>query len=315
MGEHPLASWLEAAANDEANGDIGGPGALGRAGPGEEGARHGASWPRTRAGQMATPTSPPAPEGGAGGAAACSRSFRFLAVAALPWLVVGLLLWERTSSGGTAQVAGPALPASTAEGWVVGTPADLPTAFGARAALAVREAATTGSATASPSYVDLALPESAVSLGDITVVRVLALVLSGDDGRWSAQRLQRYAVPMRLVGGEGVVVDRPWALAEPSPGRDGPGWETKDTDTEPFATALADAGYSEVEGLSIAQAEGLPDIVRADFRATAPGDVSARRHAVWLHDLPQPTVVAARSRSVGAVPSALVDEPPNGASR
>lgn len=186
MGQHPLSEWLDAGDHRP-----------------EHGVEDGPS---------------PAPR----------RRWRVVALAALPWAVLGgVLVGAGGTSAGQADEAGDVedarpdepgsdpsdpdaatLPGEAALAEVTAHRSDPPVEVAAAGAVAVREHINASAAT-DRRYADLVLPEGGESTGSTWVVRVVAVVLEGDEEAWRDSSLQRFAVP---VDGHGRILDTPWRL-------------------------------------------------------------------------------------------------------
>lgn len=305
MTDNPLADWLRARqaalggaeetarAEDAATtGDAGSPGwSDGPASAEAPGGPDAVCWDR------------PPREGGSH----TPRRRRLLVIAALPWTVAALLGGVALVTGGIEpgevaaddqDAADP--PAPGAEGQPSPHAGPVDTTLGAAAAVAVRLAVTTaGDAPAEQErrYVDLAVAESVSWIGDLALVTIRAVVMEGPPDRWRSARPARFAVPLRLIDGDAVVLDEPWALPVPEHPVTDPGWTAAATDPDPVADAAAAAGYADAEVMAVDAHPDRPALLRARIRARAPAEHLPRTHQLWLHADPEPAVLGLEPRS------------------
>lgn len=234
-----------------------------------------------------------------------------LAFAVLPWLVVAGLAWERAPVNQPVPAPVPPSPRETAGVDAMAPPparsvplAEQPTALvsldpalGAAAALTVQDVLTgSDEATGRRRYVDLALPESVIWVGDVAIVQVAAVVLEGAPGRWDAPRHARYAVPLRAGSTGHRVLGPPWALADapdiaPEPANFVPFHDQ--VVAEAVGRTLTEAGYSDAHVSQLGRDPSIPGVLQAEITAIAPGEASAREHALWLRDDEMPTLLGA----------------------
>lgn len=163
----------------------------------------------------------------------------------------------------------------------------------AAALLAVREQVTV--AHDGQRYVDAVHVEDIERHGEVVIIRVVALVLLAEDGVWSEETLERYAVP---VSAGGATLAPPWPVPDPALQRDGPVWghRAEGVEVSAVADALADAGVV-VEGeLEIAVSPDLPGVLRVSGDAGGAGEV-------WLEATPPYRLLGAPSAPTrGTVP-------------
>lgn len=293
MTDNPLAEWLRARERDHRqetpDGTDGSPSEEAREGAFATGARP--------PGPIEPPPAPwddlPAEE-----PARPRRRWMLFTVALVPWVTTGVLV----ASLGTGDGGVPPRGADTAaeERGAPGethTASAVPSAQAAAAVLAVRTAAVASPVTDSGEevplprrYIDLAVAEGVTPLGGTTVVTVAATVLEGTAEEWRRARPARFGVAVRDTGDGAVAVGDPWPLPSPAPAEE-PSWEEVESDTEPFEAALVAAGYDRLHGVELFRSETVPEVVRVDCRAVAPGDEAERRHAVWVADEPTPVVL------------------------
>jgi hypothetical protein len=232
------------------------------------------------------------------GAAAPRRRLLF-ALAAVPWVAVAILVVALTRPGAAPGVVAPAHEAASPEWAPAPTSPDVPPAAvdapppsgprapqspqeaqGASAVLHVRAAASTGAGADPVRYVDTAVVERVEHHGEVAVVTVLAMVLEGSAERWTSAVPRRYAVA--LLGGRPLA--DPWALPSPELAHEAVSWDPLD-DTELAAVALealATAGYDVPAPPALAGSSELPDLLRATFDGTAPGERAPAGHTVLL---------------------------------
>ncbi|MFO8075885.1 MAG: hypothetical protein R6T85_07180 [Egibacteraceae bacterium] len=160
--------------------------------------------------------------------------------------------------------------------------ATVPPAAGAGAVVAVREAATASAGDEARRYVDLAVAEAAEAHGDVTVVRVLAVVLEGDARAWTDAAIERYAV---AVAPDGRALSAPWRVPDPPAAGDEPAWHPVDDDEALAAArdALERHGAEPGGDLAVDRAEAAPGLLRATWRDAE----------VWLADADPPRVLGA----------------------
>lgn len=236
------------------------------------------------------------------------RRARLLLLAALPWAVLGGVL-VGARDGGPADGGAGTSPAQAGEAGATddgdatdddaGAPAhddlragsaddeaatgtQVPAAAGAGAVVAVREAATTSAEEEARRYVDLAVAEAAEAHGAVTVVRVLAVVLEGDERAWTDAAVERYAV---AVAPDGSALSTPWRVPDP-PGADSePAWERVEDDTALAAArgALEHQGAEPGEDLALERADDAPGLLRATWGGAE----------MWLADADPPRVLGA----------------------
>ncbi len=231
------------------------------------------------------------------------------AFAVLPWLVVAGLAWQRAPVNHSvpapvrppprdtvdvdAAASSPARPRSLAE--QPAAQGSLDPALGAAAALTVQDALTgSDEVTGRRRYVDLALPESVIWVGDVAIVQVAAVVLDGTPEGWEPPRHARYAVPLRAGPAGPRVLGPPWALAGVPdltlatahfvPLHD-------QVVAEAVGRALTEAGYSDARVRQLGRDPSIPGVLQAEITAIAPGEASAREHALWLRDDEVPTLL------------------------
>lgn len=273
MAGHPLADWLDASdgeLDDDQDGEE-----QGRASAGILGARQ-----RPRRPRLAL----------------------LAAAAAALWAAVALALLlggedEDEDPGGlapTTETAGdPSEPHAAVSG-ASATGGGVPADEAAAAVIGARlEVARLAEGTGRSRYVDAAVAEGAERVGDLVVVRVLAVVLEGEDGTWTSERVERFAVPLRAdVSGEPALAGAPWPLPAPAGDRaEGPTWADSDEPAPGVAEALEAAGFQGVADLGTAGADDAP-LLRATFTA----DLPPGRHEVWLTDDQDTRVLGLRAR-------------------
>jgi hypothetical protein len=235
----------------------------------------------------ATPPDPWADDDDRDRAAPVSRRRLLFALAAVPWVAVAVLVVALTGPVAAPGVVTPAHEAASVPAAVDAPPPPAPPApqspqdaQGASAVLHVRAAVSTGAGADPVRYVDTAVVEREEHLGEVAVVTVLAMVLEGSAERWTAAAPRRYAVA--LLGGRPLA--EPWALPSPELEHEAVAWDPQD-DTQlagEARAALAAAGYDVPAPPALAGAPGLPDLLRATFDGTAPGEPAPAGHTVLL---------------------------------
>lgn len=239
------------------------------------------------------------------------RSRRLLLLAGIPWLLVLLLLVPivRDASEGTERAdarAGPAAsatpslePADAVGAAVPGAAggsdptatqdqAEGATAAAAAAELAVRTGWTTASVPAPGArYVEDARTVSVRPAGTTLVVRVAALVLTGDDDGWLPPTTRLLDVV--IAGSPPAVIGGPWPVATPPPP---PAREAPER-VEEVAQALAAAGF-DVELATVAELEGT-GLLRASVEGRGPDGESTERFDVMLIDADPVVVVGTQA--------------------
>ncbi|MGH8934576.1 MAG: hypothetical protein ACRDZO_29085 [Egibacteraceae bacterium] len=232
----------------------------------------------------------------------------------LPWLVVAGLAWERAPVNQPVPAPVPPPPRDTVDVDAGAPPparsvplaeqpaapasqASLDPALGAAAALTVQDVLTgSDGENGLQRYVDLALPEAVIWVGDVAIVQVAAVVLEGVPGRWDAPRHARYAVPLRAGPMGPRVLGPPWALAG------APDITPESAHFVPFhdqvvaeavGRALTEVGYSDAHVHQLGRDPSIPGVLQAEITAIAPGEASAREHALWLRDDETPTLFGA----------------------
>lgn len=231
------------------------------------------------------------------------RRFALLAAAAAAlWVAVALALLlggedEDGDPGGlaaTTEAAGDSPEPHAAVSGDSATGEGVPADEAAAAVIGARlEVARLAEGTGRSRYVDVAVAEGAERVGDLVVVNVLAVVLEGEDGTWTSERVERFAVPLRAeASGEPALAGAPWPLPAPAGDRaEGPTWTDSDESAPGVAEALEAAGFQGVADLGTARADDAP-LVRAIFSA----DLPPGRHEVWLTDDQDMRVLGLRAR-------------------
>ena len=225
-------------------------------------------------------------------------------LAALPWLVVAVLLLARGGQAPTQGAVGsqPLHEAGSHSTSEAGDshPAEILTAslhddrLLAAAAVAVRTGATATDGLARR-YVDTVAAESVIHHGDIAIVTVRAVVLDGTADRWLRARPARFAVPVGAADGEVVALAEPWVLAPPTARPAAPAWRPlADRSLAPaVVVTLRKAGYRTIGLARLSVRHDLVGIVRSSVRARAPGERTVRRHTLWLSDDSPPQLLGA----------------------
>lgn len=160
---------------------------------------------------------------------------------------------------------------------------------------AVAEIAVRGQLTAhgdAPAYVDHARAEWAEEVGDLLVVRVAALVLTGDEDGWDTTRLHRLAIALEHDE-DGALSPHgpPWDLAPPAPLPSAPDDAAVDfaapEEPSPFADALAAAGYTDIGAIEVHRDPARPGLAQVRFEAALPPDSAAAREVLVAGDPPR----------------------------
>lgn len=241
-----------------------------------------------------------------------------LGAAALPWAVLAIVGLATRSSGDGEDPAPPPgagdpapledpspAPGGTAAGTTIpARPGDpLPPAppgaaasavhgeLAALAAVAVRlELSGHGEQDQDPiRYVDLAVAEGADAVGDLTVVRVLAVVLEGGPDGWSDTRVRRFAVPLQGAPGGYAPAGTPWELPGPAAATSRPlDWQAAGPADPAVVRALEREGYEDVTDAEVSETSDAA-VRRVRFTATGP----AGAHEVWMTTGPQPRLLGA----------------------
>lgn len=161
----------------------------------------------------------------------------------------------------------------------------------AAAVMLVRQALTSPAGDGEATYVDQAVADMVERVGSAEwVVRVQALVLTGDQERWLDQRLQVYVVPVGMRDGQAIGLERPWPVGERALTFTQPGWKATTQDQRAVIAALRDAGYQTSGKIRIETAAELPAIARVTLDAS-----DGPRH-VWVR-LSEPVEVLGRDRA------------------
>lgn len=251
------------------------------------------------------------------------RGRRLLILAAIPWLVVAVLM-VRTISGSDASTATsetPPRPTPTdvgtgpdhvpADASSVPAPSDTPGAgpvalrFGARAAPGPADAASVativartwlgavgpepdldvGAAEGPPVYVDhLAVEAVDIPTPDTAVATVVAVVMEADEGSYTSARIVRVGVPIALDEAGAHPAGEPWWLPAPDLAPRPVTWTPVD---DPDALARAGAALETVGygQVSVLELATSPTWpLRATVTAVAPGADVAGEHVIWLRD-------------------------------
>jgi hypothetical protein len=175
-----------------------------------------------------------------------------------------------------------ARPADNAEATdAVTATGTVPAAVGPTAVRLVRDAVTrTG---ARSMALDAAAAEAVDTLAANTwAVRVHAVVLRGDRRRWHTATHEVWAVPVGMLEGRVVGLDRPWRVATIDDGIASTTWDRAGVDADAVRGALDDAGIPHGDDLVVQQHPTLPSIVRVTTRGDS---------RVWVHLAPEPVVV------------------------
>lgn len=311
MGDNPLARWLQ---EQEASGDE-------RAGAGPE--PHEPVTPGAGASPAAGPADLwdlPAPD-----EPRRRPRRRLLLLALVPWVVVLGLAGIVAAGDGTgdraavpaspAPGAGPSLtggpaPSSGAAPGVAGTAPEATPAparatgveaddalLSRTAALEVRAALSAPAADGSVRYVEEAVGGPVRRVGDAAVVAVRALVREGDATGWRGAGTSRWAVALS-TGPDPALLAGPWPLpapsapdatsgAGPSPA---PQLRDRPDRVEAVTAALLTAGYGAPGDVRVRMDPAMPEVLRVEAVAVAPGAATPAPQHVWLtdDDPPQP---------------------------
>lgn len=182
----------------------------------------------------------------------------------------------------------PAEPADPADGNDHGAPA----AAGPVAVGAVRDAVTSTGDTTS-SALDVAAAEPARRLADATwIVRVHAVVLSGDGRHWRSANHETWVVPVGSRRGTVVALDRPWRVAHGAPPSTQVRWEPTDVDIDDVRVALRRAGLPAPSDIAVERHPVLTGVLRATAHSR---DGTSR---VWLRSTPRLAVLGDRAAGV-----------------
>lgn len=234
-----------------------------------------------------------------------ARRRLLIALAVVPWVVVALLLGRGGAAppaptgspdpAGTPEPVGATHPRGAAGAAAPATP---PAPIGSRAevstqalAVAALRSHETGAVGATVRYVDLAVAEGVEHVGDLAVVRVLAVVLEGDAQGYDTARALRYAVPV-TADGRGVL-GPPWPVGEVDVAAPAGPAPAGDVPAAGVVEALDAAGYTQIEVHGAGTHPDLPGVVVADVVAVAPGDAAPRERRVLLADGARLTLLGA----------------------
>lgn len=245
-----------------------------------------------------------------------SNGRRLLLLAALPWIVVAVVV-ARTigTSDATPRVAAPSptttspavSPSPSPGDRAVTTEAPGPVAlrFGPRVAPGPSDAAAVGvvvarnwlggigpepavevgAAEGSPVYVEhLAVEAVDLPTSDTAVVTIVAVVMDVEGDAYTDARVVRLGVPVSLGPRGAHPAGDPWWLPAPDLTARRPTWTPVD-DPDALAragAALESAGYRDVSVLELATSPSWPMQVTA--KGTAPGGSTSGEHVVWLRD-------------------------------
>lgn len=236
-----------------------------------------------------------------------------LAVGAIPWVVLTVVLL-RPTAGGTASASGgaspqvsgvvddpapgatpgePTVPAEVATVTAAATGAVPTVAEAGAVAVVVARGhltgvgpvlAVAGAAPAPDRYVEHLAVESVVHPGPgAVVVTVLAVVLTIEDDRYDAVEVIRLAVPLTFDRTGASPAGPPWRLPPPDLG-DRPLTVGEPIDDPVLLTeagaAVTAAGYAVDDVVGLAATVSWPLVATVD--ATAPGEAAPRRHHLWL---------------------------------
>ncbi|QBI19189.1 hypothetical protein ER308_06310 [Egibacter rhizosphaerae] len=144
-------------------------------------------------------------------------------------------------------------------------------------------------------YVDHARAEWAEEVGPFTVVRVSALVLTGNEDGWEEARIHRFAVALHDdPGSEPRAAGPPWEVAAPEPvpadsdlPDAGPAFEEADQPPDGLEAALREAGYEEPTDVVAHVAAELPDAWLVTFEAETASDPSSTRQVLVTGEPPR----------------------------
>lgn len=277
------------------------------------------------------------------------RLRRLLLFAAVPWIVVPLVLLAGRGGPVTPPALAPPAPRQaplpTAAASPAGAGATSPidaagadavadavaaadtvdradVAAAAAATLAVRAAVTDGRSR----YVDTVAVESVTALETVRLVTVRAMVLHGRGGVWRGQRPARYAVPVdvdaRDPGAAAALAD-PWPLRTPDGHEAARAWvpapeRVTPAQREAVRTALQEAGFRRVGalrlgGVRIGSTAPLHGLQAARVTARGPGEAAVRRHEVWLAGAPPAVLGTPPDGSAGYGGDAATADPSGGA--
>lgn len=240
------------------------------------------------------------------------RRLALLLVAAVPWLVLLLVLLRPAADGAGAQEADAPTPAPSEPDAAPSTtmpatnPTDPPAAYarvfgqaqspeqvaGAVAVIVAR--AHLGTAGPAPviegvepgppgRYVEHVVVEAIDMPGPgAAVVTVVAVVLTASQDQYDGVELVRLGVPVVFDGSRAAPAGQPWPLPGPdlSPGTLAPPPDDDPASTTAATEALTAAGYRDITDLQVASGDGWPLVVA--FRGIAAHDAEPRTHVLWL---------------------------------
>lgn len=240
------------------------------------------------------------------------RRFALLLVAAVPWLVLLLVLLRPAADGAGAQEVDVPSPAASDPTPAPSAPqtatesTDVPATYARVYGQARTPAEVAGAVavivarahlgTAGPAlviegvepgppgrYVEHVVVEGLdMPSPGAAVVTVVAVVLTATQDQYDGVELVRLGVPVVFDGDRAAPAGQPWQLPGPelSPGTLAPTPDDDPTSAAAATETLTAAGYRDITDLQIASGDGWPLVVA--FTGIAADETAPRAHVLWL---------------------------------